>query len=58
MKTMNKEKVIELLYQQLQLLAEESKKSKPNDRGYKPGLVEYSDAIDRIACTLREFFDN
>lgn len=43
--------VKEILCQQLQLLAEESKNAKLNDRGYKSGLIEYSDAICRISET-------
>ena len=44
-----KEHVLEILCQQMELLAEESKKVKPNDRGYKPSFVELSSAICRIA---------
>lgn len=40
-----------ILYQQLQLLAEESKKIQPNDKGYKPLLTEYSKAICQVADT-------
>lgn len=45
----NKEHVLEILCQQMELLAEESKKVKPNDRGYKPYMVELSQAICQIA---------
>lgn len=40
--------VKEILHQQLQLLAEESKNVQPNDRGFKPCLVDYSNAICQI----------
>lgn len=43
------EDVKKILYQQLQLLAEESKNAKPNEKGYKPGLKEYSEAICQIS---------
>lgn len=41
----------EILYQQLQLLAEESRNIQPNDKGYKPLLIEYSKAICQVAYT-------
>lgn len=41
----------EILYQQLQLLAEESKNIQSNDKGYKPFLIEYSRAICQVADT-------
>ena len=52
-----KEHVLEILCQQMELLEEESKKVKPNDRGYKPSLVEYSQAICQIADTYARFLD-
>lgn len=47
----------EILYQQLQLLAEESKNIQPNDKGYKPLLVEYSKAICQVAYTYTHLLD-
>lgn len=49
--------VKEILYQQLQLLAEESKNAERNERGYKVGLVEYSDSIYRISSILQSLLD-
>jgi hypothetical protein len=40
-----KSKIFEILYQQIQLLAEESAKTQDNDNGWKSGLTEYSDTI-------------
>lgn len=45
------ERVKEILRQQLELLAEESKNIQPNDKGYKPFLIEYSKAICQVADT-------
>lgn len=55
--TTPKDDVANILYQQLQLLAEESKNAERNERGYKPGLTEYSDSIYRISSILRDFLN-
>lgn len=49
--------VKEILYQQLQLLVEESKNAERNERGYKVGLVEYSDSIYRISSILQRLLN-
>ena len=41
--------VKEILYQQLQLLAEKSKECVPVKDGYYPGLIEYSKAMSEIS---------
>lgn len=51
------EEVRKILRQQLELLAEESKKLQPNDKGYKPCLVEYSQAICQIADSYKRLSD-
>lgn len=48
----SKNYVEEILYQQLELLAEESKNAKRNERGYKPGLTEYTNAMCQISAEL------
>lgn len=53
----SKDDVKEILYQQLQLLAEESKNAERDERGYKVGLVEYSDAICHISSILQMLLD-
>jgi hypothetical protein len=40
-----KEKILEILYQQIQLLAEESTNAKDNGNGWKSGLTEYSETM-------------
>ena len=52
------ERVKEILRQQLELLAEESKRLQPNDKGYKPCLVEYSEAICQIADCYKRLLDS
>ena len=51
------ERVKEILRQQLELLAEESKRLQPNDKGYKPCLVEYSEAICQTADCYKRLLD-
>lgn len=51
-----KRHISEILCQQIELLAEESKNIQPNDKGYKPFLIEYSQAICQIADTYARFF--
>ncbi len=46
---MNDKDVKEILYQQLQLLAEKSKECVPVKDGYYPGLIEYSRAMSEIS---------
>lgn len=53
---MKENDVKELLYQQLQLLAEKSKECVPVKDGYYPGLIEYSKVMSEIAdsyCCLK-----
>jgi hypothetical protein len=52
-----KRHISEILCQQIELLAEESKNIQPNDKGYKPFLIEYSQAICQIADTYARFLD-
>lgn len=47
-----KDDVVEILYQQLELLAEESKNAERNERGYKVGLTEYTNAMCRISTEI------
>lgn len=44
-----KEKILEILCQQIQLLAEESEKAQDNGNGWKSGLTEYSETIGHLA---------
>lgn len=53
----SKDDVANILYQQLQLLTEESRNAERNEMGYKPGLTEYSDSIYRISSILRDLLD-
>lgn len=54
----SKDNVAEILYQQLELLAEESKNAEQNERGYKPGLTEYTSAMCKVSYEINSLLQS
>jgi transcriptional regulator with XRE-family HTH domain len=49
--------VLKILYQQIQLLAEESRNAKDNGNGWKSGLTEYSETMCHLSNAYANILD-